>query len=132
GAPRCHAAGLLARRHVLDRAVDDVERGPTGAHAPRPHARRAGSEPQPMTLCDLSSFYCEKGGGVSTCHRARLEWFSRQTRHRYVLISPGASTEVKQISATAWTATVPGPRTSRDPYRYRLLTNYSGVRAMVE
>jgi hypothetical protein len=32
-----------------------------------------------MTLCDLSPFYCEKGGGIRTFHQARLNWF--KARH---------------------------------------------------
>lgn len=85
-----------------------------------------------MTLCDLSSFYCEKGGGVSTYHRARLEWFARQTKHRYILISPGPRFSIRQVAPTVLTVHVYGPRASRDPDRYRLLTNYANVRAVVE
>ena len=85
-----------------------------------------------MTICDLSSFYCEKGGGVTTYHRARLDWFARQTRHRYVLVSPGSRTRVRQLAPTVWTAQVSGPRASRDPDRYRLLVDYRGVGAAVE
>jgi len=85
-----------------------------------------------MIVCDLSSFYCEKGGGVSTYHRARIEWFARQTRHRYILISPGPRFGIRQVAPAVLTVQVYGPRTSRDPDRYRLLTNYAGVRAIVE
>src|SRR5215467_3829480 len=85
-----------------------------------------------MIVCDLSSFYCEKGGGVSTFHRARIEWFARQTRHRYVLISPGSRVSVRQLATCVWTVTVRGAQASADPDRYRLLTDYSGIRAAVE
>ena len=85
-----------------------------------------------MIVCDLSSFYCEKGGGVSTYHRARVEWFARQTQHRYVLISPGPRFAIRQVAPAVLTVQVYGPRASRDPDRYRLLTNYAGVRAIVE
>jgi glycosyltransferase involved in cell wall biosynthesis len=85
-----------------------------------------------MIVCDLSSFYCEKGGGVSTYHRARIEWFARQTRHRYILISPGPRFGIRQVAPSVLTVQVYGPPASRDPDRYRLLTNYAGVRAIVE
>lgn len=85
-----------------------------------------------MTLCDLSSFYCEKGGGVTTYHRARIDWFARQSRHRYILISPGPRFAIRQVAPSVLCVQVYGPRVSRDPERYRLLTNYAGVRAVVE
>lgn len=85
-----------------------------------------------MTLCDLSTFYCAKGGGVSTYHRARLEWFSRQHAHRYVLISPGPRFERRRIAASVWTVEVKGPRASRDSDRYRLLLDYPTVRDAIQ
>jgi alpha-1,6-mannosyltransferase len=85
-----------------------------------------------MIICDLSSFYCEKGGGVSTYHRARLDWFARQSLHKYVLISPGPRAQVRQIAPSATAVQVYGVRASRDPNRYRILTDYAGVRAALE
>jgi len=81
-----------------------------------------------MILCDLSTFYCAKGGGVSTYHRARLEWFARQHAHQYVLISPGPRFTMRQIAPSVWTVVVKGPRASRDSDRYRLLLDYRTVR----
>jgi glycosyltransferase involved in cell wall biosynthesis len=85
-----------------------------------------------MMLCDLSSFYCAKGGGVSTYHRARLDWFSRQSAHQYVLMSPGPRLEMRRLAPSVWTVQVYGMRASRDPDRYRLLTDYAAVRDAVE
>jgi len=85
-----------------------------------------------MTVCDLSAFYCEKGGGVTTFHRARLEWFARQTRHRYVLIAPGPATASRQLAPSASIVSIAGPRASRESGRYHLLTNYRAVREAVE
>src|SRR5262249_26313022 len=56
----------------------------------------------------------------------------RQTRHRYVLISPGPRREVRQVAESVWTARVYGLRASRDPERYRMLSDYAGVRAAIE
>ena len=85
-----------------------------------------------MILCDLSTFYSAKGGGVSTYHRARLEWFARQRAHRYVLISPGPRFEMRQLAASVWTVEVKGPRASRDSDRYRLLLDYPTVRGAIQ
>ena len=74
-----------------------------------------------MIICDLSSFYCAKGGGVSTYHRARIDWFSRQNAHQYVLVSPGPRAGIQQIAESVWTVQVFGPRASGDADRYRLL-----------
>jgi glycosyltransferase involved in cell wall biosynthesis len=85
-----------------------------------------------MILCDLSTFYCAKGGGVSTYHRARLDWFSRQHAHQYILISPGPRFEKRQIAPSVWTVEVKGPRASRDTDRYRLLLDYQTVRDAIQ
>ncbi len=84
-----------------------------------------------MILCDLSSFYCAKGGGVSTYHRARIDWFSRQRAHQYVLVSPGHRFEMRRVAPSVWVVQVRGFRASRDPERYRLLTDYATVRDVV-
>ena len=42
-----------------------------------------------LTFCDIATFYCRTGGGVRTYYDAKLDWFRRQHRHRYVLIIPG-------------------------------------------
>ena len=86
---------------------------------------------QPMTICDLSPFYCHKGGGIRTYHRARIEWFMQQTRHRYVLISPGPSFTISRIAPTVSLVQVYGAQVSRDANRYRLLLDYPAVRATV-
>ena len=85
-----------------------------------------------MTLCDLSPFYCETGGGIRTFHRARLDWFSRQTRHRYVLVAPGPQFSIERPAPHVWLVRVYGVPTSRDPDRYRCLVDYPSIRAFIE
>ncbi len=82
-----------------------------------------------MTVCDLSPFYCEKGGGIRTYHRARIDWFRRQSRHRYVLISPGPRYSATSLSPAVVHVQVFGVPLARDPDRYRLLIDYPAVRA---
>jgi alpha-1,6-mannosyltransferase len=86
----------------------------------------------PMTICDLSPFYCEKGGGIRTYHRARIDWFTQQTRHRYVLISPGPCFQVSRVAPTVSLVQVYGPPLTRDADRYRLLLDYPTVSATIE
>jgi alpha-1,6-mannosyltransferase len=85
-----------------------------------------------MTICDLSPFYCAKGGGIRTFHRARIAWFARQTRHRYLLISPGPFTRVSSPAPSITLLEIYGPRLTSDADRYRLLFNYRAVRAAID
>ncbi|HEX4565651.1 MAG TPA: glycosyltransferase [Vicinamibacterales bacterium] len=85
-----------------------------------------------MILCDLSTFYCSKGGGVSTYHRARLDWFSRQRAHQYILVSPGPRFEMRQPAPSVIVVQVYGARASRDTDRYRLLIDYGTVRDVIQ
>ena len=84
-----------------------------------------------MTVCDLSPFYCEKGGGIRTYHRARIDWFSRQNAHRYLLIAPGPRTRVSAPAPSVQLLQVYGPRLTRDSERYRLLLDYRAVRTAI-
>jgi alpha-1,6-mannosyltransferase len=53
-----------------------------------------------LVFCDLSMFYCERGGGIRTYHRAKMEWFAQQSQHHYVLVAPGPSSKVVNVSDT--------------------------------
>jgi alpha-1,6-mannosyltransferase len=85
-----------------------------------------------MTICDLSPLYCAKGGGIRTFHHARMDWFGRQTLHRYILIAPGPRFSIARPSPNVWLVHAYGVPTSRDADRYRILVNYAPVRAFVE
>ncbi len=77
-----------------------------------------------MTFCDLSPFYCESGGGIRTYHRAKVEWFLRQDRHRYTLLYPGPRYEVTPLSPTVTLVRVRGVAVTRDPLGYRILLGF--------
>lgn len=85
-----------------------------------------------MTLCDVSPFYCDRGGGIRTVHRARLEWFAGQRRHRYVLVAPGPKLSVTRLAPHVWVVRAYGLPTSRDRDRYRCLVDFPAVRSLVE
>jgi glycosyltransferase involved in cell wall biosynthesis len=84
-----------------------------------------------MTICDFSPLYCDKGGGIRTYHHARIDWFRRQSRHRYVLISPGPRLSTRGLSPSVLHVQVFGVPLSRDPDRYRLLIDYPSVESVV-
>lgn len=81
-----------------------------------------------LTFCDLSTFYCARGGGVRTYHRAKIDWFARQHAHRYVLICPGPRFRQTQPAPAVMVIEVFGPRTGRHHDGYRLLLDYGRVR----
>jgi alpha-1,6-mannosyltransferase len=83
------------------------------------------------TICDLSPFYCDAGGGIRTCHRARLAWFAGQQRYRYVLIAPGPRLDVQHLSPWSSVVRVFGPRLTRERDGYRLLLAFRDVAALV-
>jgi alpha-1,6-mannosyltransferase len=84
-----------------------------------------------VTICDLSPFYCNLGGGIRTYHRARIEWFRRQTRHRYVLISPGPAFGTVHLGPAVSCVRVYGPQLTRQMDGYRLLLDYPAVRRTI-
>jgi hypothetical protein len=84
-----------------------------------------------VTICDLSPFYCNQGGGIRTYHRARIDWFRRQTRHRYVLISPGPSSSTIHVGPAVTCIRAFGPALTHETDRYRLLLDYPAVRRTI-
>src|SRR6202011_2993139 len=106
----------------LPRHADDRN----GAASGSPSRRRG-----QVTICDLSPFYCNQGGGIRTYHRARIEWFRRQTRHRYVLISPGPAFDAVHVGPAVSCVRVYGPQLTREADGYRLLLDYPAVRRTI-
>lgn len=80
-----------------------------------------------MTFCDVSTFFCELGGGIRTYHRAKMDWFASQARHRYVLVYPGRRFRVTAVAPRVVGVEVHGLRTGHGPGGYRLMTDYWGV-----
>lgn len=50
-----------------------------------------------MVFCDIASFYAPRGGGVTTYHERKLDYFRRHPAHRYVMIAPAASDSVAEV-----------------------------------
>jgi alpha-1,6-mannosyltransferase len=96
-----------------------------------PHAEVLSLRSRGLTFCDVSTFYCGRGGGVRTYHHAKLDWFSRQTTHRYVLVYPGPRFRVTSPAPAVSLVEVAGPRTGPHRDGYRLLLNYRQVRRVL-
>ncbi len=82
---------------------------------------------QDLTFCDVSPFYCEQGGGIRTYHRAKIEWFRHQDRHRYVLVYPGPRRRVTEVGPMVTLHEVYGPATSRNEQGYRVPLDAPGI-----
>ena len=77
---------------------------------------------QPLTFLDINTFYCPKGGGIRTYHHAKIAYFREHaTQHRYVLVYPGRSREVKQLADNITLIRVAGVPTGKDPEGYHVL-----------
>jgi hypothetical protein len=77
-------------------------------------------EPRSLSFCDVSMFYCERGGGIRTYHRAKMDWFARQSLHRYVLVAPGPGFRVTRRCETVTLIEVCGVPTGHGPDGYRV------------
>src|SRR5205807_8591406 len=86
-----------------------------------------------LTICDLSPLYCDSGGGgIRTYHQARIDWFQRQHRHRYVLICPGPRFEIRDAAPNVRIVRVYGPAVRRDANGYRALLDMRAVGRALE
>jgi alpha-1,6-mannosyltransferase len=83
-----------------------------------------------LTFCDVSTFYSPTSGGVRTYYRAKLEWFARQDRHRYVLIHPGPRVQTERLGPNVQVMQVFGVPAYRRT-GYRLLVDYRGLQRLV-
>jgi len=85
----------------------------------------------PLTFCDMATFYCLTGGGIRAYYDAKMEWFQRQDRHRYMLIVPGRQSATCRLSplVSRVEARSIGLTGARDGYR--LFADFSHVRSAI-
>ena len=102
--------------------------GPAVTTGRSPRNERVNITAPGLTFCDFSTFYAPTAGGIRTYHDAKVAWFATQTRHRYVLVYPGKTFSVEQISPTVTVVTFYGT-----PVRagYRIPVDLVRVRALV-
>jgi alpha-1,6-mannosyltransferase len=84
-----------------------------------------------LTFCDIATFYCRTGGGIRTYYDAKLEWFRRQQRHRYVLIVPGKRSSRRALTPWVTLVEAQGIGVTRSHESYRLFLDFVHIRAMV-
>ncbi len=85
-----------------------------------------------LVFCDLSMFYCERGGGIRTYHRAKIEWFAQQSRHHYVLVAPGPSYRVTAVADTVTRVDVFGMTTGHGVDGYRVPLDLRRMLAVID
>jgi alpha-1,6-mannosyltransferase len=81
-------------------------------------------------FCDLTQSWSEVGGGVGTYLRKKREHILSHTRHRHLLIVPGAEDTLREEGRTI-TVTIASPRVPTSP-KYRLLLRNGAVRRALE
>lgn len=84
----------------------------------------------PITYCDLTQSWSERGGGVRTYLMRKREHIIGHGLGRHVLIIPGAKDEVIE-DGSAVTVTIASPHVPGSP-NYRLLLRNKAVRAALE
>lgn len=85
---------------------------------------------QPLTLCDLTQSYSEKGGGIRTYITEKRGYIERETDHRHLLIIPGPEDRITEYGRHI-TAEIKSPRVPGSP-NYRLLLRNKAVRRVLE
>src|SRR5438552_18686876 len=85
-----------------------------------------------MTFCDVTMFYCARGGGIRTYCDRKLEWFARQRRHRYVLIGPGQRPERRVVAPSATIVHIRSIPVRADRDGYRLFVDLPGLSSAVQ
>jgi alpha-1,6-mannosyltransferase len=86
---------------------------------------------RPLTFCDIAMFYCRTGGGIRTYYDAKLDWFRRQDRHRYVLIIPGQRSSRRVVTPLVTVVEARGIGAARTPDGYRLFMDFARIRSML-
>lgn len=81
-------------------------------------------------ICDLTQSWSSVGGGVRTYLDHKRTHILERTRHRHLLIVPGAHDHVEE-EERAITVTIASPKVPGSPH-YRLLLRNSAVRAALE
>jgi len=85
----------------------------------------------PLTFCDLATFYCPTGGGIRTYYDAKIDWFRRQTTHRYVLIVPGERSAARQMTASVTVIEARGNCVNHASDSYRLFRDFACIRSAI-
>jgi glycosyltransferase involved in cell wall biosynthesis len=80
-----------------------------------------------MILLDVTTFFSNRAGGIRTYHLAKINYFGRQSAHRYFLVYPGAEHSLSRRGPSVTMVSVYGPKISKDRNGYRFLIDYLRV-----
>jgi hypothetical protein len=80
-----------------------------------------------ITFCDVAMFYCPTGGGIRTYYDAKLDWFRRQHRNRYVLIVPGKRSSSRALTPFVTLVEARGIGMTRREDGYRLFLDFTHI-----
>jgi alpha-1,6-mannosyltransferase len=86
---------------------------------------------RPLTFCDVATFYCPTGGGLRTYYNAKVEWFRRQTTHRYVLIVPAGRSATREMTASVTVIEARGIRVNHASDSYRFFSDFAYIRSAI-
>jgi alpha-1,6-mannosyltransferase len=75
--------------------------------------------------------YSRTGGGVRTYYDAKLDWFRRQNRHRYVLIVPGPRSRDRSLTSAVTVVEARGIGVARGADSYRIFVDVGQIRDAV-
>ncbi len=84
-----------------------------------------------LTFCDIATCYCRTGGGIRTYYEAKLDWFGRQDRHRYVLIVPGSRSSSRALTPSVTVSEARGIGVARGHESYRVFLDFTHIRSTV-
>lgn len=80
-----------------------------------------------LLFLDINTFFAPRGGGIRTYHHAKISYFRAQSKHRYVLVYPGARFSVQEVAPTVRLVEAYGPIISQDRRGYRFLLDFIRV-----
>jgi alpha-1,6-mannosyltransferase len=88
------------------------------------------NDPGTQLFCDLTQSWSEMGGGVRTYLLQKRRYILERTKHRHLLVIPGARDEIVE-DGRATTVTIASPHVPGSP-NYRLLLRNRAVSAALE
>jgi alpha-1,6-mannosyltransferase len=81
-----------------------------------------------MIFLDINTFFSDRGGGIRTYHRAKIDWFQQHPEHTYYVVRPGPRYREERLADNVTLVEAFGIRTG-DAYRF--LLDYARVLRLI-
>ncbi|MGE0609105.1 MAG: glycosyltransferase [Pirellulales bacterium] len=81
-----------------------------------------------MIFFDINTFFSDRGGGIRTYHRAKIDWFARHPEHTYYVVRPGPKYREEALHPNVTLVECYGIRTGE---AYRLMLDYWHVARLI-